>query len=375
MKKLLFVFSLLTVVSLFSSAQYSTNREVAYYNVISFPRYYVPFEQRTFYVDVIMTKRLNELYSPDDIARMVSVRGWTQVDHPADATVKIAFDFDNLIIETMGAADKSVHEKAKDGSEKVKPKFQGFVDYSIPVSYSVASPAKDWVGIVHSSDPKKKEIIHYEVDKVSPKRGEVEKYMVNNRDVITEDILSYEVKRSVDIAIRDMEYSFSFTTSNARVKYYFLDSKKNPNYESQKSFSQYFNSYCNSSSPYDIADDDVDRISEMISQYVTIIDGLDDSEKKQRKAKIDLMFSVAGFYLAVDRFDESKAWATRLANEYNDGDAKDLLDDIEKIENNFKKFHVTSRHFPITAPVIAVEYETVEDEDFPVKIQRSAQQQ
>lgn len=97
---------------------------------------------------------------------------------------------------------------------------------------------------------------------------------------------------------------------------------------------------------------DSDVLKPIIEEYISIINELNDADKKQAKAKVQMMVSVAEFYLMLDDFDASATWAQRVVDEYNEKDGAKILERIKTIKELLEKHHVTSRHFVPQAPVI-----------------------
>lgn len=338
----------LLFISTAAMAQYGVNGESGRYNVIEFPKYYVEQANRTFSVDVTMNKKVSGYASPEDVAEHIMFDGWTKTS--ADkSNMKMSIEFGEFLYLSTDIVESSKDEKQKDGSVQRVYSYRVSFKYTFPIFIKTTAPEGDNKQSINASlniaQPQT-----YSIDNVFKSRSAASEYMKDNKDVLIERVIVSEVSKAEAIAIRMAKAAYGFYYTTEKASYVFLDSKKNAHYESQKQADATLKELFKSSSCNEPISSEI--LTPIIEEYKSIIDEFNETDKKQLKAKIKMMLSVAEFYLMLDDLDTSEAWAKRVVDEYKEKDGNDVLSKIAKVRANFEKHHVTSRHFVPQAPVV-----------------------
>lgn len=347
-QKLLFMKALLLtalfLVSTLAMAQYGTEGETYRYQVVDFPRYYVDQPNRTFSVEVNMPRSVSEYVDAEQIVNHIGVNGWAPTD-PESAYLKIYIDYGAFLYESTDILDRSKEEKAKDGHVRVIPIFVGAINYTFPVRITITSPLGKIDNCLHC-DKKLTYVTDHSFDN---RRGAIEFTKVN-RDVFIEQIITGDSFYAADYVNDIVRSDFGFSTTTDKVEFYYLDQKKSKYYSEQINDALTLKELVK----FTTADSPVSEntVLPIIDRYINIINELNDGEKKQKKAKIKLMLSVAELYLLIEHLDESTTWAKRVMDEYKDSDGEDVLDKIVKVRRIFEKHHTSTRHFVPQAPHI-----------------------
>lgn len=348
MKKIC-VFGLL-LLSTAAMAQYGVNGESGRYRVVDFPKYYVEQGNRTFSVNVEMSKKVSGYADAEETAEKIKFKGWTKTSED-QANMKMTVDFGEFIYMGTEILDQSTEEKAKDGSVKRVPKYVGSFSYTFPITITTMAPEGNEERGLNLAFNKVLQTVTFTDDKIFSSRAQASEYMKENKDVFIERTIIREVSSAVNSAINLATKTYGFGETHAVAEYVFLDSKKSPYFESQKNANIQLKELFKTSLCTEPISSDV--LTPIINEYIDIINGLDNADKKQAKARVKLMLSVAEFYLMLDDLDSSATWAQRVFDEYQEKDGKKILERINVIRSLFEKHHVTSRHFDQPAPVIA----------------------
>ncbi|MBR3567507.1 MAG: hypothetical protein IKN94_04475 [Salinivirgaceae bacterium] len=347
MKKLC-VFGML-LLSTAAMAQYGTNGESGRYHVVKFPKYYVEQDQRTFAVNVdIATKKVAGYVDAEELAEKVRFKGWSKT--PEDkAYLNIKITLGEFLYLSTEILDQSVDEKQKDGSVKRKPIYVGSFKYSFPITLSLTSPVNNDKYRLNQDGMMVKTLTYTDDHKFST-RADASAFMKENRDVLSEKVIRQLANEAAASAVNSAVIDYGFASTTEKASYVFLDSKKNPHYESQKNANTQLKEIFKTSS----ADEPIssDALTPIIEEYISIINELNDADKKQLKAKIELITSVAEFYLMLDDLASCETWAKRAFDEYKEKDGSKILEKAAAVKALFDKHHVTSRHFVPQAPAV-----------------------
>ncbi|MCR5697824.1 MAG: hypothetical protein K6G73_12700 [Marinilabiliaceae bacterium] len=343
------VFATLGLLSCSSAswAQYSTDRHVSWYRVVNFPTYFVENEaDRTFIVTFSGEERVFNTFSPEELAERVKFGGWTQVHLRDNAYMSVNVHFNDLMIETIDVVDKSSTDK----EGNVKPSFEPFFIYTFPAHVEFKNPVANNSFDVNRESFEGNKRIEYHINKEFPSRKAAVEYVKNNRPKFISEV----VKTNVDNVLKRVNESgtsnYGYGATNARVEYYNLDSKKHPNYEEQVKDAETLKAiYANCTSGQPI---DKSQVMPIIERYKQIIETLNDTERKQKRAKIHLMATIAEIYLTLDDLDKCAEWAQKLVDQYNEEDGEDLIDKVKKVKALMDKYKVTTRHFVAKAPEV-----------------------
>ena len=347
MKKLC-VFGML-LLSTAAMAQYGTNGESGRYEVVKFPKYYVEQDQRTFAVNVdITTKKVAGFVEAEEVAERVSFNGWSKTTEDK-ANMKMKITLGEFLYISTEILDQSVEEKQKDGSVKRKPIYVGSFKYTFPIYVDMTSPAGDAQLHLNITAKVPTPLTYTDSHKFSS-RGEASEYMKENKDVFIEKVIRDEAFAAASHAISAATSNYGFGSTTEKASYVFLDSKKNPHYESQKSANAQLKELFKTSSANEPISSEM--LTPIIEEYISIINELNDADKKQMKAKVELITSVAEFYLMLDDLASCETWAKRAADEYKEKDGTKILEKAAAVKALFDKHHVTSRHFVPQAPAV-----------------------
>jgi hypothetical protein len=82
-----------------------------------------------------------------------------------------------------------------------------------------------------------------------------------------------------------------------------------------------------------------------IEHFKEIEKSLSATNKKQKKAKADMVYNLAQLYYALEIFDVSREYLNRLINEFDSSTGRRLLRNLNNIDQEMKKHHLQSRHF------------------------------
>ena len=334
---LLFIICVSTV----AMAQFGTEREAARYRVVDFPRYYVEQSQRTYCVDVKMSKKVGSYVDADELIDRLAFSGWTKTD-AEHANMRMAIEFGDFIYEATEILDQSTEEKTKDGGVKRKPLFIGTIKYTFPIKISMIASEGKYSSQINDG------LAVFKCEKNFETRKAASEYMRENKDVFVEKIIVGDADIAIRAANSGATRSFGFGSTTEKVEYYYLDSKKGKYFEQQKEDADAIEVMAKGSNANEPINPE--GIAAVIDHFIGIINELDNNDKKQKKARNKLMISVAELNLMRDDLEACASWAQRIVDEYKDNDGKDILDKVNKVREMFEKHHVTSRHFSPVAP-------------------------
>lgn len=341
MKTKLFLLLCISLVSLTSFGQYGTEREKCRIAVIGFPKFAIPLEQRTFFVNMYSSKKVIEMQDLEASSNDISIWGWSRTYNPDQAHLTITIDFGALVTEEIKARKTSA--EAKD--------FVAIMDYTLPIEIQLSS-REDKVAIstqeydFHGVPIK----LEYVCDKKFPTPEKAVSYIKSNKELIDESIIHTEVAKAIKIVNNQALKLYAFQKISERVDIYHLDSKKSEFFDQQENdYKDLMSFFKLSTTEQPISPAPIKLI---INNYKKIIEQLDDADKKQKSAKIDLIITVANLYYVIEEFSECEAWAHKLIEEYNEKEGKSIIENLNKVRDNLARFGVQSRHFTVQSPEV-----------------------
>lgn len=341
MKAKLFLLLCISLVSLTSFGQYGTEREKCRIAVIGFPKFAIPLEQRTFFVNMYSSKKVIEMQDLDASSNDISIWGWSRTYDPDQAHLTITIDFGALVTEEIKARRPSA--EAKD--------FIGIMDYTLPIEIQLSSKENKVAFNTQEYDLHGTPIkLQYVCDKKFPTPEKAVSYIKSNKELIDENIIHAEVAKAIKLANDEALKLYAFQKISERVDIYHLDSKKSEFFDQQENdYKDLISFFKLSTTEQPISPAPIKLI---INNYKKIIEQLDDADKKQKSAKIDLIITVANLYYVVEEFGECEAWAHKLMEEYNEKEGKNIIEKLNIVRNDIARFGVQSRHFTVQSPKV-----------------------
>ncbi|MCQ2974881.1 MAG: hypothetical protein MJ211_08725 [Bacteroidales bacterium] len=338
MKKVtLFLLALLINISIY--AQYGTCTRVMNYGVRYMPNFYVPQENRTYFVTVESVPQVTNLKSADEICDQIRIPGWKIADNEESAFIKINLNIDYLTIDEQDVVYKEVKEGSGESAKVVKI-YAGKLIYHIPYKGSLNSNLDQCV----VGDANKKEYIS---DKESKSYNDAKEYISNNKDIIKDKLIVSEVNNIISTINTTLANKYAYYEINENIRLEFLDSKKSEHYaDQQKAIIQLKEiiSKCNASCDIKTV---ASQIQPYIDQFKSIESSLDASDKKQKKTKVALIENLANLYFLIEDFDTSKQYCETLLKDYEEKDGSKLISKIDKIKADLQKHNISSRHFEL----------------------------
>lgn len=337
-KTLLFLIGMMMSVSLF--AQYGTCTRSFRYEFRYLPRFAVAKADRTCFVSVESNSQISDYIPAEAIYNKINVEGWTKVDSEDAAFLKILLNLDFLTIEETGVKVTETEEKSGETTKKVKH-FFGKIIYSLPYKMEFNSSLNS-SKYGRSSDKK--------IEFVTEERKSYEdakKYVDDNKDMLKSKIIKAEVEDLISSINKSCNAEYAYYATSENVWMDFLDSKKSEFYESQQKaiieVREIFGRIKADSDMKQVAAE----IQVYIDQFKEIADKLDAADKKQRKAKISVLESIATLYYAAENFDMAKQYAETLLKEYEHKKGGKMIANIDDILKDMQRHNLTSRHFEL----------------------------
>jgi hypothetical protein len=346
------------------------------FEVVDFPKYYTPEDQRTYSVQVRGSRSLQPRIDPGKI----NLYGFKQVEN--EGTIKLVIDVNDL---NQGTANKNVRveeQKDKDGKVLSKTDYYSFRSKNISESYlSMYGPktAKDAAAAaakVSKEEAKKssnpflrgtenknatasdvgqnyslyeRSTLNMEYDYVGAESTN-EKTAFNNYQGGSGGAFSnHLVRLPDDLIARVNSYSNGQFGYSPQKLYYqkmkILDRKDHPEY---KTFGQATEAakvlFKNLKYNSDMESFKTDF--EPIISYFKELDGkLKTTDKNQNKLKAATLYNIAMIQTTLDQLDDALATCKKIiANGQDEDDAEDLMKKINEIKPQMEKHKMTTRH-------------------------------
>lgn len=345
MKRLIILLLCLVVFSMGAAAQYSTTKVNMSFPVRNLPYNYVPESQRTYSVSCGFARQVSPYFEPAEVAALLHLDGWTQVNNPDRATLRITVNAYDFLIEGIHE-DKFTEMVRRHGEMVPVDWFTPIIDYSIVLEYNLDTDNSHQTFTNVDPFTHRPPINTFRMDKRFFSPRDCHDFVRENKEVFIEKIVRTELTAKIEEINERLVPAYVYYPTSDNIKIAFFNSKKNPNYAKHQSARTEIKNIINSMPLDGSLASTIRQMQPWIEHFKELEKSLSSTNKKQKKAKADMVYNLSMIYYALEIFDVSREYAGRLINEFGDATTgKRLLRNISSTEEEMKKHHVQSRHF------------------------------
>ncbi len=335
MKTFFSILFLLTLrVSVF--AQYSTDKFSVYYNVRHIPEFYVEPQDRTFGVYFNGPKQIKNAVDFKNLYNFYAPLGWRP--DKGNPYMIINFEVDYLEIQ-----------KSYEVEDTVKRIFFPAMDYTIPIHITVETPQNksEYTNALNASILEKPTIYTYISEKGFRTIDDANDFFVDNKDIIIEEEINKRIYDFYAETQKSINNDYVYYPKDENIHVWLLDNKKNEFYKDYKKSKENIKTIFHNLNATGGQEDVIKEIKPYIELIKEEINSLNEKEKKQRSAKINLLYGLSEIYYALEIFDVSEDYAKQVSS-FDDSRGDKQMKAIENYKKELKKHHINSKHFEIT---------------------------
>jgi hypothetical protein len=145
-----------------------------------------------------------------------------------------------------------------------------------------------------------------------------------------------------------MSNNYGYPTRREAEVLWILDSKKHPEYPTQKEAWDKFKPSVAAVNANEMPASTKQTFEELLKYFDSIVAKYPADEKADKKMRYASFYNKAKIYLYLDQPESAIKEADALiANDYDPGDGKRIKKEAEALIEAFKKNNASSRHFPI----------------------------
>ncbi len=326
------------------SAQYSTSKTGMSFPVRNLPSNYVPEGRRTYSVSCGFARQISPYITPTEVAAQLQLDGWSMVSSPNDASLRIAVDAYDFLIE--GIHEERFTETANfHGHLEHREFFTPVIDYSVIIEYAIDCNGNKQTYTNIDPFTRRAPISTFRMDKAFPNPRDCHEFVRENKEVFIEKIVRTEILATTAKMNEKLVPGFVYSPTTDNIKVAFFSSKKSPYYNKHQSGRSEVRQIVESIPLQGPLTDAIKRLQPWIEHFKEVEKSLSTADKKQKQAKADMVYNLAMIYYALEIFDVSRDYATRYANEFDATTGKRLLRNINNTESEMKRHQLQSRHF------------------------------
>lgn len=344
MKKIMALLLCLLVINTCAIAQYNTSKTNMSFPVRNLPTHYVPVGQRTYSVSCGFARQISPYYAPEEAAEALHLDGWTMINNPDQASLRITINAYDFLIEGIHE-DKFVEKVRRHGEFVPVEYFSPTIDYSMVIEYvwETNDSRQTYTNVdVFTHRPP---VNTFHMDKRFNNPRDCHDFVRENKDVFIEKIIRTELYNTIEEINEKLVPQFVYSPTTDHIKIAFFSSKKSPYYVKHQSAKNEIKNIINSIPLDGSLAPTIRKMQPWIEHFKEIEQSLSATNKKQKQAKADMVYNLAMIYYALEIFDVSRDYCNRLINEFDATTGKRLLRNLENVENEMKTHHVQSRHF------------------------------
>ncbi|MCQ2252500.1 MAG: hypothetical protein MJZ61_03515 [Bacteroidales bacterium] len=325
-------------------AQYSTSKSNMWYPVRTFPKYYVPENNRNYSIDCRLSRQIAEFANTGELENRLLFQDWREEENADNAYLKIYLESFDFIIEAMREVE--MHEMVKEhGVEHERIFFMPQIDYSMVINWGLIHGDMREQHTNINPDTRRPNISSFQIDKHFHSPRECHEYMRENKEVFIEKIINSELMATTEQVQEALAASFHYGSSNWSVKIALFNNKKSSYYNKHHAGKDELKSIFSNMPLEGPITNTIKDLQPWIDHFKEIEASLSSADKKQKEAKADMIYNLAQIYMALEIYDVAKQYAMQLYNEYGDNSGKRILREILGEEEELKKHHLVSRHF------------------------------
>jgi hypothetical protein len=170
-------------------------------------------------------------------------------------------------------------------------------------------------------------------------------FVRENKEVFVEKIVRTELYNTIEEINEKLVPEYVYYPTTDHIKIAFFNSKKSPYYAKHQSARTEIKNIINSIPLDGSLAPTIRQLQPWIEHFKEIEKSLSATNKKQKKAKADMVYNLAQLYYALEIFDVSREYLNRLINEFDSSTGRRLLRNLNNIDQEMKKHHLQSRHF------------------------------
>lgn len=347
MKRFLTTMALVLACCMGTFAQWGTDKVSMRYPVYHVPVQYVPEANRTYYVEMGLSRMIQPFVDYNEVCDnlVMDQWGWQMKEKASEAALLVHITAKDFLIEAIHEEEHT--EMVRIHGEMVPRKYYTpHIDYSIVMGWFFkleGRPIYDFTNV--HPETHRPPIGSFRMDKRFANPRDCHEFVRNNNELFLEQIIMGEISALYGSIHAEFERQFYYRPSTDNIKLAFFDNKKNPYYDDHKQACMKIRNIIEN---FPI-DGDMSKLVKDMQPWIEYFKGLEAemnaSDKKQRDAKMDMVFNLANIYFALEIFDVSRQYAKELQEVYGNNYGKRMQKWIDDIEHDLNKHHLQSRHF------------------------------
>ncbi len=325
--------------------QYSTDKFGVEFSSRRMPRYYVPENDRVFSLILDAPRQVKRAFETvEELERFYVPKGWGR--DRENPYLKIIISADYLVIDKIYEIEEVEKIRDREGEKEVSF-FRPAMDYHIPITITAVSPQGRTETDNFTKDVPREPIVF---TIVAPEKFKnpihAHNFILDNKEIIIEREIRNRIFELYDSFIPTINNSYVYMPEGDFIHVWLLDNKKNsfyPKYKYAKEEIRNIFSRLN----YDGGLSEVIRdIKPYIDLIIEEVNSLNESDKKQKSAKTDLLCALAEIYYGLEIFDVSAGYAEKTIA-LGDSRGNKILKKISHYKDDLAKHHIQSKHFTI----------------------------
>ncbi len=328
-------------------AQWGTDRINIRYPVYHLPKCYVPEAERTYNVQLGLSRGIQPFVDYEEICSAVVMDqwGWQRVDNANDASLIVNITARDFLIEAIHEEEHT--EMVRIHGEMVPQRYYTpHIDYTIVLGWNFVLNGRTVEAFTNiNPETHRPPLATFRMDRRFKSRHECHEFVRNNNEVFLENIIMTELlvfSEPIQNAYRNCFY-YTYTTDNVKIALF--DSKKNQYYAKHQQASREIRNIIENIPITGGIQQAVKNLQPWVEHFKEVEASLSSADKKQKAAKADMVFNLANIYFALEIFDVSREYATRLYEEFGDNYGKRMIKWIDNVEAGLSKHHLLSRRF------------------------------
>jgi len=329
MKKI-FTIILLTIVCFSANGQYYSNSQKFVFTHRSLPTFHTYEDERVFFLECEMDDIVKKYTNHAKIASLLQLSPWKETENEDEAFLKISLSIKDFLVD-IGA--REVVDNI--GRRMFTPKGECTMTTSLSIHSELENAFFPTQTYTSGTD----------VDKLYPEPFLAENFVRDNRDFYERQAVEAQVENIVAQINNYMSEKYLYGFYDDNIRLYFFDSPKNPYYEKHKeaktAIAQIFSTLSQTQDLLTARK----QMEEWSEHFLTVYKALDQNNKKESNAKMQMLWNLGELSYALDYFDLARQYADDLKQQFPNSEADKLIKKIVDAKKFLKEHELTSRYF------------------------------
>jgi len=338
---------LIAFMCLQAMAQYGTDKVRISFPVRYMPAFYVPEGNHYYHVNYDAARLVKEYIDYGEVCDRLQIGGdWQEETSNETVPVYLNVVAQDFMIERFSEMER-VEKVRHHGEEFLEKYFVPVIDYSMVLETSLNINGQTTCFTTNiNSETRRPNISSFVVeDKRFRSPHDCHIFLKENKELFVEKIVRAEVMGLTDIIQGNLNNALRYYPTTDDIKICILDSKKSEYYAKHLQAKAEISRIISNMPLEGPLTQTIKDMQPWINHFKELEASLSMTDKKQKNAKADMVYTLAMIYYALEIFDVSRDYCSRLLNEFGENSGKRMLRNLTDVEDQMKKHHLSSRHF------------------------------